>query len=453
LAVVALGIPLGLSLRDRVDAEVRDQARSEANIVAATAAATLGAGQRQTLNRLTKIAARSVRGRVLVLDRSGRVVSDSAQAATVGTSYASRPEVAAALQGENYQETRDSQTLGTPILATGVPVTSGGRTTGAVRITQSVDAVTTAVQHAVLGLAILGAVVLGLALIAGALIAQQIARPIRRLDRVAQRVAAGELDAQATVEGSTEQRSLATAFNHMTQRMRRLLRSQQDFVADASHQLRTPLTGLRLQLEELRQAADPRDPSTGRLDAGIAEVDRLSEMVDELLILSRAGEHEQPGALVDLRQLADTVVERWRQAAGEAGIDLVRRSNAVGSAVWCAAADVERAVDALVENALRYSPRGTTVEVVNHPGGLEVLDQGPGLEESEEEAVFERFYRGRAGRRGASGTGLGLAIARELVEQWGGSVTLTNRAAGGARAAISFAPADALVADGHQEVP
>ena len=106
---------------------------------------------------------------------------------------------------------------------------------------------------------------------------------------MARRVAGGELEAQAPLEGSAEQRSLAISFNDMTARMRRLLHSQQDFVADASHQLRTPLTGLRLQLEELRQTAEPGDPRVPRLDAGLAEVDRLSEMVDELLILSRAG--------------------------------------------------------------------------------------------------------------------------------------------------------------------
>jgi len=388
-----------------------------------------------------------------VLSGSGRVIADSAPSGAVGTSYASRPEVAAALQGQNYQQTRDSQTLGTRILATAVPMTSGKRIVGAVRVTQSVDAVTTAVRHAILGLAILGAVVLGLALIAGALIAQQIARPIRRLDQVAHRVAAGELDAQAEIEGSTEQRSLAAAFNNMTERMRRLLRSQQDFVADASHQLRTPLTGLRLQLEELRQETDGSDPRAARLDAGLAEVDRLSEMVDELLILSRAGEHEQPGQRVDLARVADGVVERWRKAADDAGVRLTRRSQGDGDPVWCAPADLERALDALVENAIRYSPAGGAVEVVTGRDRIEVLDEGPGLETAERETVFERFYRGRAGRNGPPGTGLGLPIAKEMVEQWRGSITLTNRSGPGARAVVAFPPAQPATGDGYREVP
>ena len=113
-------------------------------------------------------------------------------------------------------------------------------------------------------------------------------------------MADGDLDARAPVEGSSEQRSLARSFNEMTVRVSRLLKMQRDFVADASHQLRTPLTGLRLQLEELRETTPDDDPRATRLEAGMSEVDRLSQMVDELLVLSRAGEHEQPGSSVDL---------------------------------------------------------------------------------------------------------------------------------------------------------
>ncbi len=101
-----------------------------------------------------------------------------------------------------------------------------------------------------------------------------------------------------------------------------------------------------------------------------------------------------------------------------------------------AAPDLDRAIDSLVENALRYSPAGSTVTIAARAGSIEVLDEGPGLEAGEAETVFERFSRGSAGRRGPSGTGLGLPIARELTRQWGADVILSNRRSGGLRAVI-----------------
>jgi signal transduction histidine kinase len=438
LAIVALGIPLALSLRDRVDTEVRSQARSQADVVAATGAELVGHRRRSTLEHLTRISAHSVRGRVMVMSRSGRVIADSAGPSELGSSYRSRPEVTTALRGHAYQETRPSQTLGTDLLATAVPVVHGGRTVGAVRITQSVEAVNGAVRRAIFGLGVLSVIVLGLGLIAGALIAQQIARPIRRLDAAAGRVASGDLDARAPIEGSAEQRSLARSFNEMTERVARLLRSQRDFVADASHELRTPLTGLRLQLEEVRDATPDSDPRARRLDAGMSEVDRLSQMVDELLILSRAGEHEQPGTGVDLKEAAGRALDRWRKAADDAGINLVGEMNDGTATVWCTATDLDRALDALIENSIRYGRPGSRVTIAAGPDRIEILDEGPGVEPGEEEAVFERFHRGRAGRQGVKGTGLGLAIARDLVEQWGGSVRIGNRDGRGARAVIDW---------------
>ena len=436
LALIALGVPLAVSLRDRVDSEVKGQARSQADVVAATASELLDPGQRAGLNRLVRVSADSVRGRVIVVNRRGLLLADSA-GAPAGRSYASRPEIHAALRGHGEQITRNSDTLGAEILATAVPVLEHGRPAGAVRVTQSVAAVNHAVRTSILDLAALAAVVLLLGLIAGALIAQQIARPIRRLDRAARGVAAGDLDTTVAVEGSTEQRSLARAFNEMTQRIKRLLRVQQDFVADASHQLRTPLTGLRLRLEGLADRLRADRSTSGELDAAMREIDRLALIVDELLILSRAGEHELPGEQVDLVDAAARAAERWRGTAGERGIEIEAAAGGAATA-WCARADLDRSIDALVENALRYAPADSTVTIEATPGRIEILDQGPGLAAGEEEAVFERFSRGSAGRRGPSGTGLGLPIARELTRQWDGDVTLSNRDRGGLRAVITL---------------
>ncbi len=433
-------MPLALSLRDRVDSEVKGQARSQAEVVATSATEFVKPPQTLPLRRIAQKSAESVRGRVIVVNAAGQLLADSA-GTELGRSYDDRPEVEAALEGHGEQITRNSETLGEEILATSVPVLDRGRPIGAVRITQSIDAVNRAVKTSILDVAALAAVVLLLGVIAGALIAAQIARPIRRLDGAARRVAEGDLDTSVAVEGSTEQRSLSRAFNEMTQRIKRLLRVQQDFVADASHQLRTPLTGLRLRLENLAERFRGDRSTERELGAAMGEIDRLSLIVDELLILSRAGEHELPGERIDLGRAVERAAERWRAAAAERGIELgvVAQEPAVG---WCAGPDLERSLDSLVENALTYSPAGTTVTLRSGPGQIAVLDQGPGLEPGEEEAVFERFSRGSAGRRGAKGTGLGLAIARELTRQWGGDVQLRNREDGGLEAAIELAAAE-----------
>ncbi len=420
LAIVALEVPLALNLRDRVEGEVRSQSLNQAEVAAATASGQLGS--EDELRRIVGTVAQAARGRVIITDADGILLADSDGADQLGASYASRPEVASALRGDPVQDERRSDTLDADILATAVPVLSAGRPEGAVRITQSVDAVRRATRTSILGLVAVGGLVLLLGLGAGALIARQIARPLGRLDAAAARLGAGDLSTRVPVEGSAEQQGLARTFNEMAARLERLVAGQREFVADASHQLRTPLSGMRLRLEEARATGDRED-----IDAALAEVDRLSAMVSELLLLSQAGEVDAPAEEVDLAAAARDAAARF---------DVAALDGAPASSVRCAPADLERTLDALIENALHYG--GEEVTVIARPGAIDVLDDGPGLEPTELEAVFERFHRGRAGRAGPHGTGLGLPIARELMRRWGADVTLANRDGGGAVATISF---------------
>ncbi len=372
LALIALGVPLAVSLRDRVDAEVRGQARSQADVVAASASELLDPRQRPALRHLVRISADSVRGRVIVVDRRGRLLADSA-GAPAGRSYADRPEVRAALSGHGEQITRNSKTLGAEILATSAPVLEPRRDRGGGaghperrRRPQRGEDGDPRPRRAGRGSCCCSASRPGPW------------SPSRSRGRSAASTAppagspTGDLDATVAVEGSTEQRSLARAFNEMTQRVKRLLRVQQDFVADASHQLRTPLTGLRLRLEALAEEAGDGDPGAAELDAALAEIDRLSLIVDELLILSRAGEHELPGERIDLREAARRAAERWRPR-GRGALDRASRSGESEPArhAWCAPHDLDRSIDALLENALRYSPAGSTVRIEAGPGRIE----------------------------------------------------------------------------------
>jgi two-component system sensor histidine kinase MprB len=142
--------------------------------------------------------------------------------------------------------------------------------------------------------------------------------------------------------------------------------------------------------------------------------------------------------MLDLAELARTASRRWQPNAQTRGCRLDCAPGRSVAPAWGARADIERALDALVENALRYSPPGATVQLAATGGRLEVRDRGPGIAPDERELVFERFHRGRAGRAGPAGNGLGLSIARELAQGWGGDVAVNDRDGGGTVASITL---------------
>jgi two-component system, OmpR family, sensor kinase len=394
LIIVAFGVPLAVNLSGRVGDEVRTQASNQADVLAAGAGELVRSRSRVRLQSLSLTVGEAARARVVIVGRTGTVLADSADPASIGTDYSRRPEIAAALDGRRSQAERHSDTLDADILATAAPVFESGRVVGAVRLTQSITAVNDATRRTLAGIAAVGLVVVLAALAVAFLLARGITRPIERLGAAADRIASGDLDARADEQGSREQRSLAHSFNVMTERLARLLRAQTEFVADASHQLRTPLTGVRLRMEEAQATTDSPE-ARAHLDAGLQELDRMSHTIDDLLVLSRTGERELPGEAVDLADAVADARRRWDGAAGAAGIGLSTAADAAGHA-WVARADLDRALDVLVENALAYTPAGGHVVLRAVGSRVEVLDDGPGLApgegEPEREIVVVRVF-------------------------------------------------------------
>jgi signal transduction histidine kinase len=276
-------------------------------------------------------------------------------------------------------------------------------------------------------------------------LADSLSRPLRKLARTARRVEEGDLEARAELTGPSEQREVAIAFNDMTERLGVVLAAQREFVANASHQLRTPLTGLRLRLESA--AAKAESPELEReLAAAEQEVERLARLLNTLLMLAREGQAPATGRLVSLGLASKHAYERW-DARSEQGGHTLKLTHADDVVAHSSEEDLAIVLDNLIENALHYSPRDATVTIEFGRDGneayLAVLDEGPGLAEGEEKALFERFARGSASA-GASGTGLGLAIVQTLAQRWGGRASLANRPEGGARAEIRLPATAAL---------
>ena len=259
LVLVALEIPLVLSLSSRVDSEVRSQAASQAQVVAAAASARLG--DRAQLERVVEQAGRDLGARVIVVGRGRRA------ARRLGRHRAPQRVVRrpagdrVRARRTSQQGTRQSETVGDELLFTAVPILDAGRTVGAVRVTQSNEAVSERVRRNVLVVVGVGLAALALGLALAWVLAGSLARPLRALARTARRVEDGELDARAEVTGAREQQEVAIAFNEMTDRLGQALEAQREFVGNASASAtRTPLTGLRLRVE----AARPEERRRGR---------------------------------------------------------------------------------------------------------------------------------------------------------------------------------------------
>ena len=429
LVIVALEVPLVLNVSRRVDAEVKARAAAEAQLVAASAAAELNTGDRRDLARIVERAADDSGGRVLVVNRNGEVLADSAGQ---GGNYGDRPEIRAALDGGIQQGRRFSDTLEESLLFTAVPVVVQGDIGGAVRVTQSVNAIDRRVRRDVLGLIGIGLIALVLGLAFAWFLAGTLARPLQRLAATARRVEAGDLGARAEPEGSSESREVAHAFNDMTDRLEDVLAAQREFVANASHQLRTPLTGLRLRLEAASLKAGPE--LDAELGAAEQEVDRLARVLTALLTLAREGDRPPARGAVPLPDALERARNRWEERAAQGGHQLELDCRDATAAV--SEDDLAIVVDNLIENALVYSPDGGLVTLECGRMGDEVFvavfDEGPGFAEGEEARVLERFARGSKAH-GTAGTGLGLAIVDTLARRWGGGVRLSNRPVGGAR--------------------
>jgi signal transduction histidine kinase len=441
LIVIALEVPLALNLRRRVDAEVRNDAAGQAHIVAAQASGSMG--RPAQLRRIANQAAAQLGSRVIVVDSAGMLRADSA--GSPRRSFANRPEIRIALTGRTAQGTRHSDTLGEDLLYSAVPVTDSGRVAGAVRVTQSVGSVHDRVRRSVLALAAIGAAALGLGLVLAWFLADSLSRPLRKLAVTARRVEEGDLEARAEVTGATEQREVTIAFNDMTERIGTVLAAQREFVSNASHQLRTPLTGLRLRLESAAAKADSAELER-ELTAAEQEVDRLARLLNTLLMLAREGQTRVTGRLVSLGLASKHAHERWEARSEQLGQRL-RLEPGDDVVVLAVEEDLAIILDNLIENALHYSPEGSSVTIEFGREGtdayLAVLDDGPGIAPGEEEAVFERFRRGSASKS-SSGTGLGLAIVQTLAQRWGGQASLSARPEGGTRAEIRLPAGDAL---------
>jgi heavy metal sensor kinase len=274
-------------------------------------------------------------------------------------------------------------------------------------------------------------------------------RPVKEITEQATLIEAGTLGQRIAAHADTEEhQGLVAVLNRMLERLDRAFHAQQRLTADVSHELRTPLTALRGELEVALRAERSPDRYREVLGSAIEEVDRLSQLTDDLLLVTRADSHAlEPhraptdvnalvrAALDDLKPRLDAkkVVVSTSLEAGLAGVPLDARL-------------MRRVVHQLIENATKYTPAGGLVRVMtsrtNGELHIAVEDSGPGIASQDLPHVFEPFYRADPARSRGAGTGLGLTVAAAIARLHGGSVTASTLPTGGARFDVSVPLAD-----------
>jgi two-component system sensor histidine kinase MprB len=289
-------------------------------------------------------------------------------------------------------------------------------------------------------LALIGGGGVVLAALLGALVARTALAPIGRFTRHTESLTGNlDLSRRLEVEGRDELARLADSFNGTLDALERSVQAQRHLIADASHELRTPMSSLRANIQILGEAERLSREEQESLRADIvAELDELTALVGDVVELARGAAPD--GAVDDVRldEVVRGVVESARRRAdrhGEVGFELSVEPTIVRGE----AERIGRAVSNLVDNARKWSPDGAAVEVALKDGVLSVRDHGPGFQEADLPFVFDRFYRARDARS-LPGSGLGLAIVRQAAEACGGFAEAQNAPGGGALLRVSFGP-------------
>jgi len=453
VAVLAAAIGLYAAVRSDLGGEINSALRARAGALVHTAAATVGAGQPtpsggypsggpplQHGYPATGAGARfpgrvepepfgAASGYVQFISPQGEVSVPGGQGSSPKRIALTGTDRRIAASGSGSTLT-DRTVAGTRLRV----LTLGSGAAGAVLVAQPLTQVEHELSHLLLILALIGAGGVVLAALLGTLVARTALAPIARFTRRTETLTGNlDLSRRLEVQGRDELARLAESFNGTLDALERSVQAQRHLIADASHELRTPISSLRANIQILGESdrLPAHEQESLRADI-VAELDELTALVGDVVELARGAARD--GAAEDVR--LDEVVEGTVASARRRG-DLSFELNLEPTIVLAQGDRIGRAVSNLIDNARKWSPAGASVEVELKDGVLSVRDHGPGFQDADLPFVFDRFYRATDARK-LPGSGLGLAIVRQAAEACAGFAEAQNAPGGGALLRVSF---------------
>ncbi|WP_367123951.1 sensor histidine kinase [Streptomyces phytohabitans] len=454
---LALGLPLAVSLAsaeqqnvvvDRID----DTARFASLAQFVTARSEPGerlATLRRELQRYHDLY--GVRAGVFY--RDGQTMAAAPQGWHVSTSGAGEEAFMEALAGRRSHDPKQVWPWQRGRIVVASPVIRDGDVAAVVYTDSPTGQLRSRILHGWLPIAAGEAAALLLAVAAAFLLTRWVLRPVGTLDRAAHEIATGEFKSRVAASGGPpELQRLAGSFNEMADHVEDVLEQQRAFVADASHQLRNPLSALLLRIELLGLELPEGNQEVASVRA---EGKRLAQVLDDLLDLALAEHSPADVRLTDVAALAAERVASWQPVAEQGGVEL-RSEGAAAVTGWADPVALSSALDAVVDNAVKFTPEGGRVTVEAAARGahvtVDVADGGPGLTEEELARVGDRFWRSSR-HQNVSGSGLGLSITRALLAAGGGRVSFAPNSPHGLRVTLTVPRDGPPVPPGDAESP
>ncbi|MCU7726219.1 HAMP domain-containing histidine kinase [Actinoplanes sp. KI2] len=434
MVLVALEVPFAIALSNRETERVVADRLADATRFASLAAPALRSGRLESLKDELRSYYALYGIATMLVDQDQRVLSVFGSPATDFDTT-----VRGALAGRQVSTPSTLWPWESQRLIVAVPVSDGGAVLGSVLLASPTGHARRSEVVSWLSLGIGGLLAVAACIATAYWLAGWVLRPVTRLDAAAHEIAAG--DSAARVQpglGPPELRRLSASFNEMADAVAESLERQRSFVAHASHQLRNPLTVLRLRIEDLGgrlSSSSARDDHA----LALAETDRFADVLDGLLALARAERGRLAVIEVDATAVTMNRAEAWRPLTERRKVELVTTAPSAPLPGRFVATALDQALDALIDNAIKFTPAGGRVEVTAaaSEGGVAICvrDSGPGMTEEQCRLATERFWRAPDAQN-VDGAGLGLSIVAVLIEASGGRFTLAPADGGGLEARI-----------------
>ena len=415
---------------------------AKANIISQTVSEIWNSDTATTAEKFAPTVDRCLAGtniRGVVVNTSYTVLYDTNRESEMLGKVFMRDALKQALYGEQVQIISASES-GRKMMYIAVPVSVGENIVGGVYLAQSVDGIYSTIKSARTSLIVFSALTVILIGMLSLGMSYLVTSPFVEFQEVAKEISKGNFSKRIEVKGHNEISQMAETLNYMCEELNLLEEKRRKFVSDASHELKTPMAGIKLMCDSLVAAENP-DPEMVKEFLGDMsyEVDRLTRVVERLLALTKLNTGDTSLRLeeTDIKSLIGQIVRKLQPIADEKKITIYTDFH--DKIFPPALIDYDKIYEAIyniIDNAIKYSPAETLVQVElsekENWAVINVTDNGPGIPESERDRIFERFYRLDDSRaRDTGGTGLGLAIAKEAVLMHGGNISVAEGRDGG----------------------